>query len=139
MYGCLQLKNDPGIDHLSQTLLQDRNSEMALKIMNIIDESYSNKTINDDFIGKDTMIKLNQKEFLQELPDNEIATHIKNIEDEKKLIQLLLLSTTGYFLLFNQINLLIKMLIKELLSKKFIIQVLLILIFIILVQSNFKI
>ena len=36
---------------------------MTLKIMNIIDESYSNKTINNSFIDKDAIIKLNQKSF----------------------------------------------------------------------------
>ena len=84
IHGCLRLKNDPGIDNLSQTVLQGRISEMTLKMMNIIDDSYSNETINDDFIDKEAMVKLNQKEFLQELSDDEIATHMKNIEDGKK-------------------------------------------------------
>ena len=84
IHGCLRLKNDQGIDQLAQTVLQDRISKVTLKMIKIIDDTHSNETLSDEFFTVDQIIQIKQSDFLQELSEDEIVTHIENIEKGKK-------------------------------------------------------
>ena len=53
-------------------------------MMKVINNNVSDETFINEYANKNKLINFNQKYFLQELSEEEIVTHMKNIEEVKK-------------------------------------------------------